>query len=143
MKTLLTLLCLLRISLIAYGQQDPLYAQYFNNPILLNPAYTGAQNNWQNIAGYRSQWSGFEGNPTTFSFSSHMPLSGNKIGLGLIFVQDKIGETKNTAVNFNYSYRIEKNTRSIHFGLSTGIVRYSVDPGMVNLMMSMTQTLSR
>jgi hypothetical protein len=27
----------------AMAQQDPLYAQYINNPILLNPAYAGTQ----------------------------------------------------------------------------------------------------
>jgi type IX secretion system PorP/SprF family membrane protein len=130
----LFLSCLLAVWAHAlFAQQDPLYAQYFNNPILLNPAYTGSQSNWQNVIGYRSQWGGFEGNPKSLSFSSHMPLVNNKVGLGLVFVQDKIGEITNTSVNFNYSYKIEKDLHSIHFGLSTGFTRYSVDAGDLTL----------
>ena len=42
------------------------------------------------------QWAGFDGNPTTFNFSSHLSLADNKVGLGLIAVQDKIGEGTST-----------------------------------------------
>ncbi|HCZ36045.1 MAG TPA: hypothetical protein DHV26_08980, partial [Cytophagales bacterium] len=41
MKKLLTLL-LGFASLTAMAQQDPLYSQYINNPLLINPAYTGS-----------------------------------------------------------------------------------------------------
>jgi len=30
-----------------HAQQDPLYAQYLNNPIVLNPAYAGSNQMWQ------------------------------------------------------------------------------------------------
>jgi type IX secretion system PorP/SprF family membrane protein len=115
------------------AQQDPLYAQYLNNPILLNPAYTGSHNNWQSTVGYRSQWGGFEGNPTTFNLTSHMPLLDNKVGVGVMVVQDRIGESKNTEFALNYAYKIENNDRSFHFGLSTGFTRYNVDASMIRL----------
>lgn len=117
----------------AYAQQDPLYAQYLNNPILLNPAYAGSNQKWQSTAGYRMQWAGFDGNPTTFNFSSHLSLVDNKVGLGLIAVQDKIGEVKNTEFTLNYSYRIAFEKTTLHFGLSTGMIRYNSDPGLLNL----------
>lgn len=116
-----------------HAQQDPLYAQYLNNPILLNPAYAGSNQKWQSTAGYRMQWAGFDGNPTTFNFSSHMSLVDNKVGLGLIAIQDKIGEVKNTEFSLNYSYRIEFEKNALYFGLSTGMIRYNSDPGLLNL----------
>jgi type IX secretion system PorP/SprF family membrane protein len=133
MKKLLAPL-LLFFCVAAFAQQDPLYAQYLNNPILLNPAYAGSNQQWQSTAGYRSQWSGFDGNPTTLNFSSHLSLVDNKVGVGLIAVQDKIGEVKNTEFTLNYSYRLEvKENKYLYFGLSTGMVRYNSDPGLLNL----------
>jgi type IX secretion system PorP/SprF family membrane protein len=117
-----------------YAQQDPLYSQYLNNPILLNPAYAGSNQQWQTTAGYRTQWSGFEGNPTTLNFSSHLSIADNKVGLGLIVIQDKIAEVKNTEFNLNYSYRLEvTENKYLYFGLSTGMMRYNSDPGLLNL----------
>jgi type IX secretion system PorP/SprF family membrane protein len=124
------------VTVQTFAQQDPLYAQYLNNPILLNPAYTGSNQQWQTTAGYRTQWSGFDGNPTTINFSSHLSLVDNKVGVGLIVIQDKIAEIKNTEFNLNYSYRLEVvDNKYVYFGLSTGIMRYNSDPGLLNLQM--------
>lgn len=117
----------------AHAQQDPLYAQYLNNPLLINPAYAGANKSWVTNVGYRRQWAGFDGSPTTVNFSSHISLADNKVGAGLMVVQDNIGETKNTEITANYSYRIEKDDKSFMFGLSTGVMRFQVDPGRLNL----------
>jgi len=117
-----------------HAQQDPLYAQYLNNPIVLNPAYAGSNQMWQTTAGYRTQWAGFDGNPTTLNFSSHLSMVDNKVGIGLIAIQDKIGEVKNTEFNLNYSYRLEvTDNKYLYFGLSTGMVRYNADPVLLNL----------
>jgi len=132
MKTSLTLL-LAMISFAASAQQDPLYAQYLNNPLLLNPAYSGASENWRTVAGYRTQWSGFEGNPNTFNLTSSMSLLDNRMGIGLIISQDKIGENKNTEINATYSYRIQHGERNFFFGLSAGVIRFQSDPGQLNL----------
>jgi type IX secretion system PorP/SprF family membrane protein len=134
MKNRITFILLLWCVTTGHAQQDPLYSQYLNNPILLNPAYAGSNQQWQTTAGYRTQWSGFDGNPTTLNFSSHLSLVDNKVGLGFIAIQDKIGETKNTEFNLNYSYRLEvKENKYLYFGLSTGMVRYNSDPGLLNL----------
>jgi type IX secretion system PorP/SprF family membrane protein len=133
MKSIVTTLLLLWC-IAGYAQQDPLYSQYLNNPILLNPAYAGSNQLWQTTAGYRTQWSGFDGNPTTLNFSSHLSMVDNKVGLGLTVVQDKIADIKNTEFNFNYSYRLPlKENRHLYFGLSTGMMRYNSDPGLLNL----------
>jgi type IX secretion system PorP/SprF family membrane protein len=125
---------LLLVSITSYAQQDPLYAQYLNSPILLNPAYAGSNQLWQTTAGYRTQWSGFDGNPTTLNFASHLSMVDNKVGLGLTVIQDKIAEVKNTEFNLNYSYRLEvKENQYLFFGLSTGMMRYNSDPGLLNL----------
>lgn len=117
----------------ALAQQDPLYAQYINNPLLINPAYAGSGKSWVTNVAYRKQWAGFDGSPTTLNFSSHISLVNNKVGAGLMVVQDIIGETRNTEITATYSYRIEKDEKSFLFGLSTGMMRYQFDPGRVQL----------
>jgi type IX secretion system PorP/SprF family membrane protein len=56
-------------------QQVPHYSQYMLNPVLLNPAVSGTDNYLDIRAGYRNQWVGLEGAPSSYYLSGHMPLS--------------------------------------------------------------------
>jgi type IX secretion system PorP/SprF family membrane protein len=133
MKNILTITSLVLTSLSLYAQQDPLYSQYLNNPVLLNPAYTGINNKLNIVSGYRKQWAGFDGSPTTLNFSAHTSLYDNKVGAGILVVQDKIGETEITQYNATYSYKIAlKGDRTISFGLQTGFVNYRNDDVQLN-----------
>jgi type IX secretion system PorP/SprF family membrane protein len=138
----MSLKCVYRISFFlflagsstgAFAQQDPLYAQYINNPLLINPAFAGSNKSWVTNIGYRRQWAGFDGSPTTLNFTSDIALVNNKVGAGLVVMQDRIGDSQNTEVSANYSYRIEKDDKSFLFGLSTGVMRFQMDPGRLNL----------
>lgn len=131
MKTLY-LIIFLGISTAAFSQEDPLYAQYLNNPLLINPAYTGLNNNFNASISYRRQWSGFEGNPTTVNVSGHTALHKNKMGLGLLLVQDKIGVNKNTEAYATYAYRLRFKKTSLSFGLQGGLVNYKNNNGDLN-----------
>jgi type IX secretion system PorP/SprF family membrane protein len=133
MKKIFATLCLVLLVLIGHTQQDPLYSQYLNNPVLLNPAYTGINNKLNIVAGFRKQWAGFEGSPTTLNFSAHTSLYDNKVGIGIMAVQDKIGETKITQYNAMYSYKIKlKGDKILSFGLQTGMTNYRNDDVQLN-----------
>jgi type IX secretion system PorP/SprF family membrane protein len=133
MKKLFTISLLTLLTFISNAQQDPLYSQYLNNPVLLNPAYTGINNKLNIVAGYRMQWAGFDGSPTTLNFSAHTSLYENKVGAGMLVVQDKIGETKITQYNAMYSYKIElKKGQTLSFGLQTGFTNYRNDDVQLN-----------
>ena len=73
------------------AQQDPLYAQYINNPLVINPAYTGINNVLNASLGHRTQWAGFEGAPNTTSLSVHSSLFDNKVGGGILLIRDQRG----------------------------------------------------
>ncbi len=67
---------------VSFGQQDPIYAQYINNPLTINPAYTGSNNMFNATLQYRTQWAGIIANPTTINFSSHaIWTSQNRVAL--------------------------------------------------------------
>lgn len=118
---------------ISYAQQDPLYSQYLLNPMVINPAYAGLNNNLNAALSYRSQWGGFEGNPKTFNANGSISLVDNKVGAGLIMVQDKIGNNNNTEFQAVGSYKLQLEDMVFSFGMQAGIVNYKSDYGMLNL----------
>src|SRR3954467_2094592 len=115
------------------GQQDPIYAQYLNNPMIINPAYAGSNNMFNAGIQYRTQWAGLEGNPTTVNFNSHMSVYQNRVGLGLMVIQDKIGDTKNTEFSTAYAYRIPLNDATLSFGMQAGFIRYTNDASALTI----------
>lgn len=124
MQKALLLLTILLPSFKAVAQIDPLYALYQNNPLTLNPAYTGLNNNFNASISYRKQWAGFEGSPTTVNFSSHTSLAGNRMGLGFLLIKDQIGVNKNTEVHLAYSYKLTSGDRTLSFGLQAGLINF-------------------
>jgi len=132
MKHLYLALLFLGCVRVAVGQEDPLYAQYLNNPLLINPAYTGLNDNFNGSIAYRKQWSGFDGNPTTLNISGHSSFHKNKMGLGFLLVQDKLGATCNTEAYATYAYRLKLNATTLSFGLQGGLINYNSNNNQLN-----------
>lgn len=123
MKKILAIILLLA-SISAKAQQDPLYSQYLNTPIVLNPAYTGINDVFSASAGYRSQWNGLEGAPSTLSMTAHSSFLDNKLGGGLVIIRDELGITVNTQINLTGSYKIEFGENIFSFGMQFGVNSY-------------------
>jgi len=122
------------VSLLAEAQQDPLYSQYFNNPMLINPAFAGSNQRLYAGAAYRSQWAGIEGGPVTFNFNSHLALAENKVGVGIVAVQDQLGDIKNTQYGGVFSYHIKLKNSTFSFGMQAGFTRYATDPNSIKVL---------
>jgi type IX secretion system PorP/SprF family membrane protein len=127
MKKLLTLFAFF-CSIPLLAQQDPLYSQYINNLLLINPAYSGSTTDLNMSAMYRKQWVGFDGSPSTFNANGHIALSNNRMGAGLIVLQDKIGSDKTSEITFTYGYHLPLNNKiTLSFGLQGGAINYYSD----------------
>jgi type IX secretion system PorP/SprF family membrane protein len=133
MKKIILLNSLLLYGWIAVAQQDPLYSQYMLNPFLLNPAYSGLTNNFNAMAGYRTQWTGYEGHPQTFFASAHTSLVDNKVGTGILFINDRLGSMATTEANINFAYKLNFSKSTFSFGMRTGILSYESDYSNLNL----------
>ncbi len=133
MKQILLVATILGAVIQATAQQDPIYAQYLNNPLTINPAYAGSNNMFNASLQYRTQWAGIDANPVTVNFSSHMSVYRNKVGVGVMVVEDKLGDTNNTEFNTMYSYKIQINDSYLSFGLQTGFIRYKTDPSLLTI----------
>lgn len=117
----------------ASAQLDPLYAQYFNTPVLINPAFTGMHNRWVSSVGFRAQWTGLEGAGNTKNFNSHISLRNNTLGAGILLLDDRIGENRNKEFNALVSYRIELNEGVFSFGMQAGTMQFTNNGGGIVL----------
>lgn len=110
------------------GQQLPQFTQYMYNTVSINPAYAGSREVLSIVGLHRSQWAGFERAPETQTLSIHTPLTNDKIGLGLTFINDKLGYEKFTYVYGDFSYTINLNEETkLAFGLKAGFSQYGID----------------
>lgn len=116
-KIIMALLAL--VSLSASAQQDPQYTNYMYNTININPAYAGSRGALSIFGVHRSQWVGIDGAPTTNSFSVNTPLGDSKVGLGVSFVNDRLGVMDENTISIDFSYTIDLNDRDskLSFGL--------------------------
>lgn len=112
---------LLLLSVTAKAQQDPVYTQYMNNLMSVNPAYTGVRGVGSASTVFRKQWLNFDGAPITSSVTMSLPIDSLHIGGGFDFMYDNIGPLTTTAIFLDYSYRIQTSeTTHLSFGLKGG-----------------------
>jgi type IX secretion system PorP/SprF family membrane protein len=116
-KTSLNLLFVL-CSILGYAQQDAQYTQYMYNTININPAYAGSREVLSIFGLHRTQWVGLDGAPVTNAFSLNTPIKNSNIGLGLSFINDRIGPSDENSISADVSYSIPT---SENFKLSFGI----------------------
>lgn len=106
----------------AKAQYDALFTQYMFNEVFINPAYSGSKEAMSATLLHRQQWVNFPGRPVTTSFNLHGPLQGNKMGLGLSILNEKIGVTNRNLIYASYAYRIKLEDKStIAMGLMGGL----------------------
>jgi type IX secretion system PorP/SprF family membrane protein len=130
-RIFLILTCALALPMMA--QQDPQYSQYQFNQMVINPAYAGTKDALSAVLDIRKQWSGFDGAPSTQSFSFHGPLKKKRIGLGLSAYNDAIGPKRVTAAYANVSYILPITSKlKLSFGLRAGVVNFVYDFNKMN-----------
>ncbi|MFP4503663.1 MAG: type IX secretion system membrane protein PorP/SprF [Cyclobacteriaceae bacterium] len=105
----------------AIAQQDPLNGLYFNNNLLINPAYAGLYEQLSANLTHRAQWTGVEGAPASSAFNVHSSLYQNRIGAGLMVIQDQLGVTNSLEVSAAYAYKISMLKGTLSLGLQTSL----------------------
>tara|TARA_R110002126_G_scaffold156796_5_gene304253 strand:- start:1408 stop:2235 length:828 start_codon:yes stop_codon:yes gene_type:complete len=88
------------------------------NTININPAYAGSRGVTSIFGLHRTQWVGLDGAPTTNAFSINTPIDNSQLGLGVSFVNDKIGASDQNNISVDLSYTIILNR---DYDLSFGI----------------------
>lgn len=119
--------CIFLTSLLSKAQQLPQFTQYMYNTISVNPAYAGSRETLNVTALHRNQWAGLEGNPRTNTLSIHTPLRDERIGLGLSYINDRLGDESTNYIYGDFSYSVYLNREvKMSFGLKAGLSNYTL-----------------
>ncbi|MGD0341853.1 MAG: type IX secretion system membrane protein PorP/SprF [Bacteroidales bacterium] len=105
----------------------PVYSQYLQNGLMINPAYAGSREALSVALSRRDQWLGISNGPVLTTLSLHSPLKNDKVALGLIAEFMDYGVTSSQSVYAIYAYHIKLAKGKISFGLKTGFDRSTTD----------------
>lgn len=129
----ITILLLVLCNSALWAQQDPQYTQYMYNPININPAYAGTRGVTTIFGLHRAQWVGLDGAPVTNAAALNAPV-GKNVGLGVSFVNDKIGPTDTNVLAADFSYMIPLNNNyKLSLGVKASFQLFNVDFTKLNI----------
>ena len=134
----LTILMLLFIATLGnvnqtFAQQDSQYTNYMYNTINVNPAYAGSRGVMSIFGMHRTQWVGLDGAPVTNVASINTPINNSKFGMGISFVNDRIGPSDENAISADISYTIQTSeTYKLSFGVKGTANLLNVDYTKLN-----------
>lgn len=116
-----------------YSQLHNLSNQYVFNGLAINPAYAGSEDALSSTLMYRNQWVGFKGAPKTITAAIHSPIRNERVGIGLIAVNDQIGISNETSILANYAYIIEMGEGKLSFGVALGATLLDIEWDRLNV----------
>jgi type IX secretion system PorP/SprF family membrane protein len=99
--------------------QDPMFSQFYANPIYLNPALAGSNGCPRIALNYRNQWPSLSGTFVTYSASYDQYFKKMSGGIGVIVTHDQMGKNTINAstLSFIYSYHLKVSRKfSFMFG---------------------------
>ena len=120
-KILYLLFALLVLSGNLKGQPHPVSSLYMFDPMLINPGYTGVPVQFSTTFIHRDQWVNLPGAPKTSSFSIQSSFFKTRVGVGLMFTNDRIGIHDDYGLYATYAYHLPINRKSkLSMGLQAG-----------------------
>ncbi|OAZ03073.1 type IX secretion system membrane protein PorP/SprF [Flavobacterium succinicans] len=133
MKTKIVSFITMLLALVSYAQQDSQFTQYMYNTANINPAYAGSRGAMSIFALHRTQWVGLEGAPTINTASINTPISNSNLGLGVSFVNDKIGPTNENTISTDLSYTFPTSEKfKLSFGMKVTANLFNLDANILN-----------
>ena len=133
MKTKILVVAMLLTGLANFAQQDAQYTQYMYNTININPAYAGSRGVMSIFGLHRTQWVGLSGAPVTNAFSINSPIENSNLGVGLSFVNDRIGPTTENTISADLSYTIQTSEiYKLSFGVKGTANLFNLDVTKLN-----------
>lgn len=109
--------------------QDPQFSQFYNSPLVINPAFTGTSECFRTGTAARTQWIGLDKPFNTayiFADVNAFPINS---GFGIMALYDQIGHAKiaTTELSGLYSYHVQHNGLNLQLGLQGTYVNRSID----------------
>lgn len=111
----------------------PVYSQYLQNGLMINPAYSGSRGALSAFLSYRMQWMGTSGSPVIQSASLHTPMKNDRVALGLTAQFMQFGYTRSASVYAAYAYHLRIGKGKLSLGLKGGFDKSNSDYSVINL----------
>jgi len=114
------------------GQQMPYFSAYTFQPKFYNPAAQGGASGGGVAVAYRSQFADLPtgSKPVSYMLQADVsPLVGDRIGLGIMAMQDEVHITKRTNVTLFFGYHLfpADNDFNLSLGAMAGLLNQSMD----------------
>lgn len=110
------------LPLQTYAQKEVLYEQYIQNPMAINPAFTGVREDFNMTVLLRRRWFSIPNSPITQTFAMDGRLRQGKVGLGLQALNDRMSPYYTTGVYGSAAYHFDASlTWKVSFGIQGGI----------------------
>lgn len=100
------------------SQQMPVYSTYTFNKYIINPGFTGIDNEYRAYGFFRTQWTSMPGRPTTGGATVEGSFWKDRIGAGLNVINDRVGLFNQTSVGISYAQKVNfAKEHQISFGI--------------------------
>ncbi len=132
LSTILLICGFLGLANTTYGQQTPLFNQYFTQPSLSYSSASVLSQRPQLSLMYRGQWSGLEGAPEVFAMSFSNPLK-NKLGYNINLNSFELGFLKQTYIGAGFSKALNLNTHQFSLGAEMGMSLFSLNESRISV----------
>ncbi len=122
--------CLVILSLNQLLAQDPIYSQFYNSPLELNPAFAGNSYAPTFALNYRNQWPAINNVYETYSASYDQSLRKYNSGIGLVLFSDNQGDgaLKTIKISGIYSYQLKiQDDLRLKIGLEASAINSRID----------------
>ena len=135
LRRLIIALLLTSLSTVVKAQYDPSFSHYFDMETSFNPATAGKQPKINVTAAYALDMAGFEHNPQTAYAAADMPFYAlkNYHGVGLLFMNDKLGLFAHTRLAAQYAYKFRLFGGQMSAGLQAGLISEKFDGSRADL----------
>lgn len=107
---------------VSYAQREVLYEQYLQNPMAINPAFTGVREDFNMTATLRRRWFSMPNSPVSQTFFSDGTVANGKVGIGLQALNDRMSAYQNVGVYASAAYHFDVSaTWKVSLGAQGGI----------------------
>lgn len=133
MRKIFLTISFLSATLMVFAQQDPQFSHYFFNHLYLNPGAAGSENVTRFQGIYRMQYVGYTGTfddggaPVSQVFSANVPLKQIRSGVGVYFMNDRIGVSTNQDLQLSYAYHLPIGGSQLAIGVRGGLYSRGID----------------
>ncbi|CAG4993307.1 hypothetical protein DYBT9275_01146 [Dyadobacter sp. CECT 9275] len=99
-----------------YAQKEVIFEQYLQNPMAINPAFTGVRETFNMTAMFRRKWFTIPNSPSSQTFAADGTTAGGKLGIGFQAMNDQTSYFTTTGVYGSLAYHLDV-TESWKFSL--------------------------